>query len=99
MGVPRREGEGVVPEARLELAQAQGPEDFESSASTNSTTPAQRLIYEKSRVLSIGINRDQKMLQAKRQAKKRDCRLAGSPNRSAYPGIAGCRPPAPSLAE
>jgi hypothetical protein len=31
---------GMVPEARLELAQAQGPGDFESPASTRSTTPA-----------------------------------------------------------
>ena len=30
----------MVPEARLELARTQGPEDFESSASTNSATPA-----------------------------------------------------------
>lgn len=30
----------MVPEARLELAQAQGPGDFESPASTDSTTPA-----------------------------------------------------------
>jgi hypothetical protein len=30
----------LVPEARLELAQAQGPGDFESPASTDSTTPA-----------------------------------------------------------
>ena len=30
----------LVPEARVELARAQGPLDFESSASTSSTTPA-----------------------------------------------------------
>ena len=30
----------LVPEARLELARSQGPLDFESSASTNFTTPA-----------------------------------------------------------
>ena len=30
----------VVPEARIELARTQGPLDFESSASTNFTTPA-----------------------------------------------------------
>ncbi len=30
----------LVPEARVELARAQGPLDFESSASTNFTTPA-----------------------------------------------------------
>ena len=30
----------LVPEARIELARAQGPRDFESSASTSSTTPA-----------------------------------------------------------
>ena len=31
----------MVPEARIELARTQGPLDFESSASTNFTTPAQ----------------------------------------------------------
>ncbi len=31
---------GLVPEARIELARTQGPLDFESSASTNFTTPA-----------------------------------------------------------
>ena len=30
----------LVPEARVELARAQGPLDFESSASTSFTTPA-----------------------------------------------------------
>ena len=30
----------MVPEARLELAQGRAPGDFESPASTNSTTPA-----------------------------------------------------------
>ena len=30
----------MVPEARIELARTQGPLDFESSASTNFTTPA-----------------------------------------------------------
>ena|GEM_PF-1139966 len=30
----------LVPEARIELARTQGPLDFESSASTNFTTPA-----------------------------------------------------------
>ncbi len=30
----------LVPEARLELAQGRTPGDFESPASTNSTTPA-----------------------------------------------------------
>ena len=34
----------MVPEARLELAQAQGPGDFESPASTRSTTPATAFI-------------------------------------------------------
>ena len=34
------EEELLVPEARLELAQARGPGDFESPASTHSTTPA-----------------------------------------------------------
>ena len=31
----------LVPEARIELARAKGPLDFESSASTSFTTPAQ----------------------------------------------------------
>ncbi len=30
----------LVPEERIELSRAQGPEDFESSASTSFTTPA-----------------------------------------------------------
>ena len=34
----------MVPEARLELAQARGPGDFESPASTHSTTPASEII-------------------------------------------------------
>ncbi len=34
----------LVPEERIELSWAQGPEDFESSASTNFTTPAFEMI-------------------------------------------------------
>ena len=34
----------MVPEARIELARTQGPLDFESSASTNFTTPADILM-------------------------------------------------------
>ena len=37
----------VVPEARIELARTQGPLDFESSASTNFTTPAWNWVYSK----------------------------------------------------
>ena len=43
----------VVPEAGIEPARARGPEDFESSASTNFTTPAQPLIIVKRGMLSI----------------------------------------------
>jgi hypothetical protein len=35
----------LVPEARIELARTQGPLDFESSASTNFTTPASTSHY------------------------------------------------------
>ena len=35
----------MVPEARIELARTQGPEDFESSASTYFTTPALICLY------------------------------------------------------
>ncbi len=35
----------LVPEARIELARTQGPEDFESSASTYFTTPALNRLY------------------------------------------------------
>ncbi len=35
----------MVPEARIELAWTQGPEDFESSASTYFTTPALNCLY------------------------------------------------------
>ena len=35
----------LVPEERLELSRAQGPLDFESSASTGFTTPAQQGVY------------------------------------------------------
>ena len=35
----------VVPEARIELAPSQGGLDFESSASTNFTTPASIRLY------------------------------------------------------
>ena len=35
----------VVPEARIELAPSQGGLDFESSASTNFTTPASTWLY------------------------------------------------------
>ena len=35
----------LVPEERLELSRAQGPLDFESSASTNFTTPALSGLY------------------------------------------------------
>ena len=37
----------LVPEARIELARTQGPLDFESSASTNFTTPALKSLYSK----------------------------------------------------
>ena len=43
----------LVPEAGIEPARARGPEDFESSASTNFTTPAQPLIIVKRGILSI----------------------------------------------
>ena len=44
----------LVPEARIELARTQGPLDFESSASTNFTTPARcGFVYEKTNRLSI----------------------------------------------
>ena len=40
-GLSMEDGDFVmVPEARIELARSQGPLDFESSASTNFTTPA-----------------------------------------------------------
>jgi hypothetical protein len=35
----------MVPKARIELARTQGPLDFESSASTNFTTPALFWLY------------------------------------------------------
>jgi hypothetical protein len=35
----------LVPEARIELARAQGSPDFESGASTNFTTPAKSRVY------------------------------------------------------
>jgi hypothetical protein len=35
----------MVPKARIELARTQGPLDFESSASTNFTTPASTWRY------------------------------------------------------
>ena len=37
----QKEKKKLVPEARVELARAKSPLDFESSASTSSTTPAQ----------------------------------------------------------
>ena len=37
----------MVPKARIELARTQGPLDFESSASTNFTTPALKWLYSK----------------------------------------------------
>ena len=39
----------LVPEARIELAPSQGGLDFESSASTNFTTPASPWLYKQIR--------------------------------------------------
>ena len=55
MAISKRDTEFVslfvlmVPEARIELAPSQGGLDFESSASTNFTTPASPWLYKQIR--------------------------------------------------
>ena len=46
----------LVPEERIELSRAQGPLDFESSASTSFTTPARLLTYMQTIVHSVKEN-------------------------------------------
>src|SRR4030042_2437437 len=48
----------MVPEARLELAQARGPGDFESPASTNSTTPGVNYFIFVGRLLASGLKKN-----------------------------------------
>ena len=44
----------LVPEVGVEPTRAQGPEDFESSASTNFTTPARCHLAESQAAFSFG---------------------------------------------